>query len=37
MLAFFMGRSVIKLRIFALWRSPDEVKRSPGFHRNTPD
>ena len=23
--------------IFVQWRSPDEVKRNPGLHRNTPD
>ena|GEM_PF-2732627 len=29
--------NVIKLRIVAPWRSPDEVKRNPGFIQHNPD
>jgi len=32
-----MDGNVIKLRTFAPWRSPDEVKRNPGFHRTPLD
>jgi|GEM_PF-2965274 len=32
----WVGGNVIKLRIFAPWRSPDEVKRNPGFQSKPP-